>query len=136
VRLTQDDSVVQRMLDAGLLTPRQAEVHPQKNQLIAALGIAEPVQPHTLMEPVSLQEGDTFLLCSDGWWGSLDEESGIARTLSEAATPEGWLDKMQRRITQRRVPRQDNFSAIAVWVGDPVDATRPIALDYSVKGRG
>lgn len=136
VRLTQDDSVVQRMLDAGLLTPRQAEGHPQKNQLIAALGIEEPVQPHTLMQPVELQEGEAFLLCSDGWWGSLEEESGIACTLSETATPEAWLDEMQRRIEQRHVPRQDNFSAIAVWVGDPVEATRPMKLGFRPNGKG
>jgi serine/threonine protein phosphatase PrpC len=134
VRLTQDDSVVQRMLDAGLLTPRQAEVHPQKNQLIAALGIEEPVQPHTLPQPVLLHEGDAFLLCSDGWWGSLDGESAIARTLGETATPEAWLDEMQRRIEQRRVPRQDNFSAIALWAGDPLEDTRPIKVSFSPNG--
>ncbi len=114
--LTSDDSVVQRMVDAGLLTPQQALVHPNKSQLIAALGIDDELEPHTVAHAVPLEEGDAFLLCSDGWWGSLDE-AGILASLSGAGTPEQWLDAMQRRIEAQAQPRQDNFSAIAAWVG-------------------
>ena len=39
--LTSDDSVVQRLVEAGLLTAEQALAHPNKNQLVAALGIEE-----------------------------------------------------------------------------------------------
>lgn len=123
--LTADDSVVQRMVDAGLLTPEQAETHPQKNQLIAALGIDEEIEPHTLAEPDPLEEGDAFLLCSDGWWGSL-EPPFVAGTLAAAGTPDEWLMLMQRRIEQLELPRQDNFSAIGVWIDDPAEATRPM----------
>lgn len=123
--LTADDSVVQRMVDAGLLTPQQAQVHPQKNQLIAALGIDDAVDPHTLARPVALEEGDAYLLCSDGWWGSLEPDC-IARTLSEAATPEEWLAAMRGEIERQSAPHQDNFSAIGLWVGEPGESTRPM----------
>lgn len=113
-QLTADDSVVQRMVDAGLLTPQQAEVHPQKNQLIAALGIDDEIEPHTEPESVPLQEGDAFLLCSDGWWGALDEEC-IVDALVDASSPDDWLAAMQQRIESRAMPHQDNFSAIGVW---------------------
>lgn len=126
--LTSDDSVVQRMVDAGLLTPEQALVHPNKSQLIAALGIDDDVEPHTVPQAVPLEEGDAFLLCSDGWWGSLDE-AGILGSLSDAGTPEEWLNAMQRRIEAHAEPRQDNFSAIAAWVGDPAEATRPMGQE-------
>jgi len=125
-QLTADDSVVQRMVDAGLLTPQQAQAHPQKNQLIAALGIEEDVEPHTAPDPVALEEGDAYLLCSDGWWGALDETC-IAGTLADAATPDDWLAAMQQHIEARAATRQDNFSAIGVWVGDPSEATRPMS---------
>ena len=104
-------------------TPQQAEAHPQKNQLIAALGIEGDVEPHTAPDPVALEEGDAFLLCSDGWWGSLDERC-IVGTLADAATPGDWLDSMRQCIEARAAPRQDNFSAIGVWVGDPPQARR------------
>jgi len=124
--LTSDDSVVQRMLDAGLLTAEQAEAHPQKNQLVAALGIDEEVEPHTLARPAALEEGDAYLLCSDGWWGSLDLPSAQAALVS-ADTPGEWLVQMQAGIEQRALPHQDNFSAIGVWVDDdPAETTRPM----------
>jgi serine/threonine protein phosphatase PrpC len=123
--LTADDSVVQRLVEAGLLTPQQAKVHPQKNQLIAALGIEDELEPHTLSQPAALAEGDAFLLCSDGWWGSLTEQF-VTATLAVAATPAQWLSLMQQRIEGLDLPKQDNFSAIGVWVDDPALATRPM----------
>lgn len=125
--LTSDDSVVQRMVDAGLITVAQAESHPQKNQLIAALGIEDGVEPHTVPSPHGLLEGDAFLLCSDGWWDALDDD-GIAAALVRAAGPDDWLAIMQQAIEARAAPRQDNFSAVAVWVRDPIESTRPMAM--------
>jgi PPM family protein phosphatase len=114
-QLTSDDSVVQRMVEAGILTEGQALVHPNRGQLIAALGIDDDVEPHTVRDAVPLHAGDAFLLCSDGWWGSLDEAEILA-SLSDADTPEEWLAGMQRCIAARAKPRQDNFSAIAAWL--------------------
>lgn len=127
-QLTSDDSVVQSMVDAGLITPQQALAHPEKNQLIAALGIDGEVEPHTVAQAVPLQAGDAFVLCSDGWWGSLDEAAMMA-SLSDADTPREWLDAMQRRIEARGQPRQDNFSAIAAWIVHGEAATPPLAAD-------
>ena len=125
--LTSDDSVVQRMVDAGLITAAQAESHPHKNQLIAALGIEEGVEPHTVPAPHGLLEGDAFLLCSDGWWGMLNENV-ITGALGRAAGPDDWLAMMQQVIEAIAAPRQDNFSAIAVWVRDTIESTRPMAI--------
>jgi len=123
--LTSDDSVVQRMVDAGLITAAQAESHPQKNQLIAALGIEEGVEPHTVAAPHDLVEGDAFLLCSDGWWGPVDD-AAIVGALAQANGPDDWLALMQEKIETLAAPSQDNFSAIGVWVRDPIDSTRPM----------
>ena len=35
---------------------------------------------------------------------------------------------MQQVIETLAAPRQDNFSAIALWVRDPIDSTRPMAM--------
>ncbi|WP_157269380.1 PP2C family protein-serine/threonine phosphatase [Azohydromonas aeria] len=111
--LTRDDSVVQQLLDAGLLTERQALSHPHRNQLLAALGMPEAVQPHTLAEPEAVETGDVFLLCSDGWWGAL-ELRDIAAALESAAGVQAWLAAMCARIEARAVTAQDNFSAVGV----------------------
>ena len=124
--VTADDSVVQRMLEGGVLTARQAQDHPMKNQLLAAVGMQDGVEPHTLAEAVRLEDGDAFLLCTDGWWGALSD-TDLTRTLADADTPAAWLDAMRTLINGRAVPGQDNFSAIALWVSDPAESTQSMA---------
>lgn len=122
--VTLDDSVVQQMVQAGLINPEQARHHPQKNQLTAALGMAGEITPHTVVRPVEVLPGDAFLLCSDGWWGDLTLDE-LAIGLGQTLDPAHWLDTMRARITALARPRQDNFSAVALWVGDPAEAARP-----------
>jgi len=120
--VTADDSVVQHMLQAGLISADQISNHPQKNQLLAALGTIGEIDPHTVVRPVELMDGDAFLLCSDGWWEGFDEPA-LADSLARALAPEDWLADMRAQIIARAKPRQDNYSAIAVWIGDPADVT-------------
>ena len=120
--VTVDDSVVQRMVEGGLLTPDQARGHASKNQLVSALGMDEAVEPRTLAQAVEIEDGDAFLLCCDGWWDALPEARMLA-TLEQADTPSAWLDAMQREIEAQALPAQDNFSAIAVWIVDPSQTT-------------
>lgn len=116
--VTSDDSVVQQMVAAGLISRDQARHHPNKNQLVAALGIEGDVDPHTVVRPVELKEGDAYLLCSDGWWDALDPMT-LESTLEQSRTADEWLEVMAQRIEALQSPRQDNYSAIAVWAGDP-----------------
>ena len=113
--LTRDDSLVQQLRDAGLLTERQALQHPHRNQLMAALGMAEDVEPHTLPEAAALEPGDAYLLCSDGWWGALEPQD-LADALAQADSVEAWLEAMCARIEAHAAPGQDNFTAVGVWV--------------------
>ena len=121
--VTADDSVVQRMLEGGILTPQQAHDHPMKNQLLAAIGMQDNLEPHTLAHPELLDDGDAYLLCTDGWWGALTDAE-ITGTLTDADTPQGWLAAMRGLILAQAAPGQDNFSAIAVWVSDPAESTQ------------
>lgn len=130
--VTSDDSVVQRMMEAGMIRPDQMRDHPRKNQLLAALGMAGDIEPHTVVRPVELQEGDAFLLCSDGWWDALEPDF-IAQGVLRAADPGQWLDEMRAAILAKANPRQDNFSAVAVWFGNPLDAAEP-GIDDTTPG--
>lgn len=114
--LTRDDSVLQWMVDAGLWQPAQLQQHPQRNQLMAALGADEGIEPHVSADPFELHDGDAFLLCSDGWWGSVSDRE-IERHHAPATTPDDWLDTMIGCVTTRADPRQDNYSAIGCWIG-------------------
>jgi len=116
--VTRDDSVAQRMFDAGLLSSEQLRGHPYRNQLVAALGMPDTLEPHTPASADAVHEGDAYLLCTDGWWATLDDRD-LPETLNNADDPKHWLHLMRERILGRGLPRQDNFSAIALWVGDP-----------------
>lgn len=113
--VTRDDTVVHQLLDAGLLTVEAAATHPLKHHLAVAMGVSGEFKPHTLERPFALQPGDALLLCSDGWWDSMESED-VEGTLASAAHPQAWLDAMAARIRGAQRPQQDNYSAIAVTV--------------------
>ena len=62
--LTRDHSLLQEQMDAGVLTPDQAALSPHRNLVTRALGIERQVGLE--MHEHDFQDGDVFLLCSDG----------------------------------------------------------------------
>lgn len=64
-QLTRDHTVVQRMVDAGMLKPEEAAGHPDSNLLVRAMGNRPEVDVDISTE-LPVEEGDAFLLCSDG----------------------------------------------------------------------
>ena len=81
-QLTRDHSWVGDMVARGLLTPEQAAVHPRRSVLTRALGVSEFVQVDVTR--VSLRQGDRILLCSDGLYGVVDENT-IATVLNRGS---------------------------------------------------
>ena len=72
-RITKDHSVVQQMVDRGIITPEEAETHSAKNQILKALGIEDNVEPTLSDEPILAKKDDIFLLCSDGLSDMVDD---------------------------------------------------------------
>jgi PPM family protein phosphatase len=68
-RLTRDHSYVSRLVENGLVRSEDAESHPQRHILTAALGSGRDIIPDVPETPALLQEGDILLLCTDGLWG-------------------------------------------------------------------
>jgi PPM family protein phosphatase len=65
-RLTRDHSIVQELVDRGLLSPERAAHHPEANRITRALGMAVEISAELLPQPVHHVAGDAFVLCSDG----------------------------------------------------------------------
>jgi len=63
-QLTRDQSLVQMLVDQGLMKPEEAENSPRKNILLQAMGSVEEV--HAAIGQVELRKGDRLLICSDG----------------------------------------------------------------------
>ncbi|MDQ1512953.1 MAG: family protein phosphatase [Microbacteriaceae bacterium] len=70
-QVTIDHSVVQELVDAGAITRRQAETHPDSNVITRAIGFNEPPMPDYWMLP--LEPGLRLLACSDGLSKELDD---------------------------------------------------------------
>jgi protein phosphatase len=70
-QLTRDHSYVGRLVESGVLSREEAERHPQRNILTAAMGSGVDLVLDWPGHPESLQPGDLLLLCTDGLWGQV-----------------------------------------------------------------
>lgn len=81
-QITSDHSLVQEMVDRGVLTPLQAREHPERNIITRALGVEKYVNADVFHHIWS--QGDQLLLATDGLTGMLTEEQ-ITEILQQGA---------------------------------------------------
>jgi PPM family protein phosphatase len=115
-QLTKDHSYVQEQVDAGLLTPDQARVHPYSNVITRCVGAGTDVMPDIYFG--SLDAGDVLLLASDGLTGMLEDEY-LTRIITADSEPQAWVDRMVNEANRRG--GLDNITAIAIRI-DSVDS--------------
>lgn len=114
---TRDHSLVQSLVDAGLLGPEEARRHPQRSELRSAIGTESDVlEVSDSGEPRVVEPGDVFLLCTDGLWEYVPDVS-LEATLAAASSPSAWLGALEREVTvaTRHKTSHDNFTALTVW---------------------
>ena len=116
-QLTKDHSYVQEQVDAGLLTPEQARVHPYSNVITRCVGANIEVVPDIYFG--SLERGDLLLLASDGLTGMLEDEQ-LSHILSRDGEPQAWVDQMITEANRRG--GLDNITAIVIRI-DSMDST-------------
>jgi PPM family protein phosphatase len=112
-QLTRDHSLVEEMRRKGQLTDEQAEDHPQRSIITRALGPEPEVQVD--LQTVPAQDGDVFLICSDGLTTMLDDED-IARILARATS----LTSAVRALVDEanRAGGRDNITVVAFRLED------------------
>ncbi|MBR0208923.1 MAG: serine/threonine-protein phosphatase [Oscillospiraceae bacterium] len=106
-----DHSAAQLAVMAGEITPQQIRTHRDRNKLLRVLGGER--EPKVSQQPLDVRPGDRFLICSDGFWEQITEETmlALARGGGDAAS---WLDDMRAAVQPRA---RDNNTAIAILVG-------------------
>ncbi len=82
LKLTRDHSYVGRLVESGLVRAEDAERHPQRHILTAALGAGLEVGVDAAEYGLPLQDGDDLLLCTDGLWSVVTEEELKAALIS------------------------------------------------------
>jgi protein phosphatase len=93
-QVSVDHSVVQELMDRGLLDAAGAKRHPQRHVITRAVGSPEAMEPDYWLLPVV--EGDRLVLCSDGLTGEVDDEQ-IAAVLLAHADPQQAADALVAR---------------------------------------
>ncbi len=93
VQVTVDHSVVQELVDAGVIRAEDSESHPDSNVITRAVGFNAEALPDYWVVPV--RTGLRLLLCSDGLTKELDNEQirvNLAAALSPAETAQALVD--------------------------------------------
>ncbi len=86
IQITRDQTLVNRLVELGTLTPEEAENHPRKNELQQAIGGQPDVAPDVYS--AKLKPGDWILVCSDGLTNHVNNAMLKEMLLSEAGSAE------------------------------------------------
>jgi protein phosphatase len=118
IRLTRDHSQVEELVRLGLLSPDRSEGHPAANVITRAVGVADSLELDS--EMFALAEDDTYLVCSDGLYRELDDDT-IKTCLASGDCRQSCDLLVESALTRRA---RDNVSAIVVRMTDEPQETR------------
>lgn len=110
-QVSVDHSVVQELLDAGRITPAEAEHHPERHVVTRALGGPDGIEPDFFLLP--LASAERLLLCSDGVTGMLPD-ADVGRILGESDDPRDAADRVVAAAVA--AGGRDNATAVVVDV--------------------
>lgn len=142
-QVTKDHSHVQTLVDRGAISKAEARVHYQRNIVLRAIGIEAEVDVDLF--PLTVEDGDRFVLCSDGLVDEADDDE-IVNEIRLGADPQELAERLVQLANDNG--GRDNVTVIVVDVvvdvaetstpGDTesgagtVEATSPTAPDAHV----
>lgn len=112
---TRDHSVAYRKYETGQITRPQIPTDADQSSLLRSLGREDHCEPETYLIDTPPQNGDAFLLCSDGMWEYIRDEEILVDYL-KADCAETWGKLLLLRAMDRIPPKNDNLSLIAIIV--------------------
>lgn len=109
---SRDHSHVEVLLYDGAISGEEMDSHPMRNYVECCLGGGTELPRMSVSTRKSLQPGDVLLVCSDGFWGPLNEaELG---GLTETDMLEIGLPKLADMAARKASPQSDNISVAAL----------------------
>lgn len=119
-RLTNDHSLVQSLMDQGIITEKEAVNHPAKSKILKALGIKHDIEADVSENPILPAKDDIFLLCTDGLYSEvLDKE--IEKILSKKISLKGKSDMLMQEV--KTIGGHDNITFQLIKVNDSENKT-------------
>ena len=112
-QITEDHSLVNELLKTGKLSPEEADTHPQRSVITRAVGTDPDVDVDSFV--VETQDGDVFLICSDGLTDMVDDKH-ILETVEKHRSD---LDRMTKQLVSaaNRGGGEDNITVVAFSIG-------------------
>jgi PPM family protein phosphatase len=108
-QLTDDHTLVARMVRSGEITKAEAEVHPHKNVMTRSLGTEQSLEVDE--DSIVLADGDRLLLCSDGLTGMVTEDQ-IQAIFENSEQPQQAADRLVKAAN--RAGGIDNISVVVI----------------------
>ena len=127
---TDDHSLVNSMVHNGVISPEQAEDHPQRNVIIRCM---EPVEERqnrsqaTVVRTDDIEKDDYFLLCTDGVLENLNDDMLVEILADKCVSDE---DKLNH-IIKSCYDSDDNNTAILIRISDVMKSENEV--DSTVK---
>lgn len=116
MQLTRDHSVVQELIDEGRIAAHEASTHPYSHVITRAVGNEGPLELEKVFGPI--QDGDRWLLCSDGLYNSVTADV-LERLASDGADGDAFVS------TSLEAGAKDNVTAVVVSLNDAPAAEAP-----------
>ncbi|MCL5028817.1 MAG: Stp1/IreP family PP2C-type Ser/Thr phosphatase [Bacteroidetes bacterium] len=113
-QLTKDHSLVQKLIDEGYLTLKEAENHPNKNIIMRALGDSHTIDIDLSKQKLNSKDEVKFFICTDGVTSVLSD-SDIQEILRNK-DPELISNKLSELIEERGAP--DNYTFVLITKTD------------------
>jgi len=112
VQLTHDQSMVQLLIDSGIMNPEDASHSPMRNVILQAMGHQRDLK--IALGKMDLRDRDCIILCSDGLTGHVSDEE-IRDVVLQAKRPELAVEELVRLANERG--GKDNITIIVAGVG-------------------
>lgn len=119
-QVTEDHTLVSRMVREGRLEPEEAERHPQRSIITRALGVDADVEVDELS--MGIETGDRFLLCSDGLTSMIGSED-LHEVLTTQPDPNAAADELIARALE--AGGEDNVTVVLIDLADPAAPPAP-----------
>lgn len=104
---TRDHSIPQQLFNDGKITDQEMARHPEQNRLTRSVNAERPSPVEINIYPAK-KKGDTFILCSDGFWGNVKEQELLQ--LAQLNSRKAELGKLAQLSVLRANGNSDNVT--------------------------
>ncbi len=122
---SRDHSVCQVAVDMGTMTFEEIRGSEDRSKLLKVLGDNEKLNIKKFYQPIQIENGDAFLICSDGFWDFVTEGE-MEADLLKAENAQAWLRFMLKRQLLRAKNEDDNYTAVSGIFGGEEAAVIPV----------